>query len=324
MRWALVLVMAGCSGSAVPDASVNVDSVTEYCAAQSDAFCAKAQRCGQQSVSASCPQPRSDCAEAYRTRLDGGAMRFDQDAADACLAELATQDCQSRPPSSCQQVFVGAAQLDQSCWFTCAPGLSCAITSLTACGRCVVDSTPAYRYPTEGERCFVPELDGPGCASGLGCVPGDGGTACEPLQPIGAPCSGHRCEVGLQCAFEDGGARCVTLGEVGGECDQQHQCKGYLTCQAGHCTTLLPDAAPCVDSSQCESLHCTEGTCTLGVVNTVGGNCLNATCGSGLFCRADSRCAARVPRGGACKDAECEFGNSCIDHVCRDRALECR
>lgn len=329
----VVLVVAGCPPVETPtsDASVPGATAEAFCRSLAQARCEWERRCGTFSTEVPCLDSPVDCGEYYQPLLDAGVMRFSSSAAADCLSEWADAGCALAAgswgggfgPSVCRSVLVGTSGFGERCGL-CGPGLTCMVSGADLCGSCVVDPTLTPRLPGTGEPCVSPIVDGAGCAGGLACLPGDGGTFCEPMLAAGAKCEGKVCARGLACQSAEGGATCQPLRELGQPCESGRACKWGLLCREGVCAPLKELGEPCVEFGECRSSVCSSNV--RAQFARVGESCETVGCESGLFCRrADSVCAPRAGLGAACSDpAGCLVGMQCVEGTCRSSALECR
>ncbi|HET7501991.1 MAG TPA: hypothetical protein VFK02_13335 [Kofleriaceae bacterium] len=238
--------------------------------------------------------------------IDAGKIRYDGEAASACVDAIARQSCDLTAedararPAACDRMLAGAiaggepCQIDAECVSgTCEPSSGCPES-----GCCAGTCRPAQAPAGDGGGCaqdgdcrdgLVCATDrtcrtpaGPGepcaadreCAAGLGCInplstmPG----TCRPLPHLGEPCPYLRCaDENLRC--DETQASCVALGLPGAPCGGDLECSPLLECDAtSHACQVLPSLGmPCTRACQgqafCQHDDTGAGTCVAPLAN---------------------------------------------------------
>jgi hypothetical protein len=286
MRWLALVVLVGCGGGLDFD---------DYAAAADDARCTYLVRCGLFPDQAACRaylerrrlEPRSLAAA-----IDAGKTRYDGEAAEACLAALASASCSAAhepgEPDVCDAIFTGTGGDGAACAFdaecasnrcvvpacgmacclgTCGPprtpaaiGQSCASTACEAGTFCNVDQQcQALLGP--GAACD----DSSQCAYGLGCAGTllDAIGTCKVLPALGQPCPELVCgDIGAVCSA---GGTCVAAGLPGDPCASAADCSFYYTCDGAQCVAYPTRGQSCTslcsDDSWCDRPSTEPGTC---------------------------------------------------------------
>jgi len=320
--------------SAAPDTAPGplALSLDELCDPLAAAACQLYVGCRAATSSASveaCHQHTAATCEAAvngaRAQIASGALRYDPDAAHACLtrigllacAPLATMLAQVDATADCDDVFTGqlgdGAACDQAS--ACGAGLACAPDAGAACpGTC----RPA---PSAGEGCdprFSP------CGAGLFC---ELGTCVPATVALGDACvTDAQCPDGAFCDDEEAPARCRDRLPTGAPCGDDDACADGLCCASvdfadtGNCAPrLAPDAAcvPFVLGAQCPDGQTCDGELERCVDRPAkaGDACADdeRPCGiAGLYCDlATSTCVPLPKLGEACGGpgaSRCQYG----------------
>ncbi len=262
------------------------------------------------------------CGE-LQAGVDAGTLTFDADAAAICFADIAN-NC-SEP--ACDSMVVGALPEDAECEslnaMHCQPGLFCE-TDGTCPGHC----TPRRQ---EGEISSTQSSHNT-CAEGLRPERtdfDDGGSwyICEPLSPLGGPCTwsehclSDACEMeeevcitprgeGEPCGLSDGGYRSERV------CLSHLECAPTADAGARICQRLSGAGGPCPCKND---LSCDQETYTC-----LAGAGLGAPCGSGVFCAleffcnsATATCETRLGELDLCEpdDHGCNFNLNCSNEL---------
>ncbi|MBU1432779.1 hypothetical protein KKF91_19750 [Myxococcota bacterium] len=327
-----------------PDADVSGDPLAAWSRDYAAAQCGVMFRCGVPSMpwadEAACREALKDenyggahIAEA----ISGGAMRFNEGAAAACLSGLAALDCVaffahisqtfSAFLPECAEALVGLHQADQPCplGLECAAGYAC--DRAAGCpGRCVA-------YPAIGAACegicdpsaatchmgicvSMPQVGGPclengDCPAPMACDLGTGTCAAAALE--GQPC-GAGCLFGLICV----GDICVRPADIDGDCFSDYDCELGLICAGGICDLPPSAGAPCHEGYACDGASFCDGAQlppTCAPLPGLGASCETAFRCDGAVC-VNNRCVAALADGAACQTyIECGSGR-CEGGVC--------
>lgn len=302
--------------------------------------CAFEARCGPWTSKESCDEymalTRADLrppCERFATALAWGRMRFDQRAAEHCLAARDACDY-GESVRSCDDVFLGAVDAGGDCYAhsECRAGFYCAADG-TCPGHCTPKkSVGATAYDPEecpygllydyysvcrtvglaGELCInvTYGVERP-CNTELYC---DGLTKrCLRYKKEGAPCGYaedfNECEPGLQCLRYqlDAGWSCERPAALGAPCaggaTYLASCERGLSCSYGGTCVPLPGLGErCTSGGDCDySLYCDgDGYCA-------------ELLSEGTPCVYDWSCAA----GLTCRDVYLPDGGRAYDHRCR-------
>lgn len=317
-----MLLVVGCSASrlALPDSGAQADAgapldVETFVDRYSRSSCERIVRCAAPpDVNAWWDVSGVECERIFPAQravleraLANGTVRFDPDAASACLAAIASS-CTfgwGQHPS-CDRALIGTQAIGGSCGsdFECAPGLHC--EGIDPCvGTCARDAQL-------GDSCAMGER----CAAGLACDY-DGSGRCEtathesraegePCGTISSPADGvvvAVCGPELYCS-----ETCRAFPPEGAICDPDGP---HPQCAAGTLCAVASDGTfrctrPTVrteEGASCEEplvlcdrfrrLICEAGECV-----RIGGS-------------GSARCAARFGQ------FDCEPGLACIEERCR-------
>jgi len=289
-----VLLLQACEGGA-NGGDVAYD---ELPAAQVDALCDYMVHCGIAASTALCadvwdellrPDPDLDAAVA------GGSVKYDEDAAKACLEAIRGGACSSgfftgEPPAACDDVFQGTVADGGACW----------IDEQCVSGECQSDGCPDA------------------CCEGA-CV------AATPDAAIGQPC-GQGCVEGAYCDVND---VCAALKQSGAACDGGDECVAGLNCLAGTCQTGPGKDEPCLEFQCALPLACDPGTLTCKPLPGEGDACLPAAgnCLIGLTCSeatmtctkpggVGSACSGGLIGSGCAGAAYCEIADGATSGTC--------
>lgn len=296
-------------------------------------------------------QPKIRITPALSSAIESGLVRFDPDAAMACLDAmrgLGPRGCAyEREYPRCAWVLVGSRAAGEVCSLgvECAPGMTCDRSSADGCSRCVTPPYPPTLRP--GWPCWL-GISG-ACGYGLDCVADSSvpeGGHCEeaparPVAELGEPCSSEYgaevpCRRGLACQTMPGdpthgvcgeplhvGATCTTDGNAVQSCALHTACRstddGRATCQwvrvggqGARCETGENSRATC---SFAENLKCIANRCLRVGTGLAGSPCYtDAMCAGGLACLAGTCDAPRA-------DGEsCHRHDLCASGYCRQQA----
>jgi hypothetical protein len=287
--WLSLLGSSGCGPSeAGTKPQEQPSSESEFADAFAAAFCGGLETCcGRESRTFS----EASCDSSVRQALaaeqpSGDSLRFDQQAADACLANVATAvaACEGIEREPCNRIYVGtratgdACQAERECApvegarVACTNGMCKAArrakvaepcvrtcTSEDECGR--LDGEPPIDLSTTSSwgDCFV--------ADGLACISG----SCVRAPGEGAACLGSvACDVGLDCREGDVCAPYAAIGSACGVCAPSAYCDG-----SNQCAAKLPLGAACDYDDACASARC-DSVCvtpTLGQAHGSAAEC---------------------------------------------------
>jgi hypothetical protein len=359
-RVALAVVgswLAACSGVKQED----------FDAALAEALCDKYMRCGVSHDEESCqrallvgPVGQHGLTTQYSVALGNGRMRYDAEAAQACLEKIRTGSCDVFPLSTrmmtqgvgmsedCRFLFGRLADGEPCRWSgECGEQSACSSRSWYSCGTCQPRRGEGMRSPSkkEGESCEDWGIPGTEtCAPGLLCDPTH--NVCRRPASLGESCDFPRnpCEWTLSCV--DG--TCRALKGKGDACTAPprstsllitNECKEALFCDAepgepGECRELLDEGSSCRDSRACEpGFYCDganppiaqRGTCRRHARK--GEDCTERLCDDRFFCSEVSHtCKPRRQFGESCEDepTACIFATACIQGTCGGSDLSCR
>ncbi len=247
---------------------------TRFANQLTDAFCKGLATC---CMTTGAPFAQASCQENMQSLLAteqsaSKNVRFDQSAADACLASVnaSVPLCAVIDLEPCNRVYVGtlaagAACVDDS---DCAPVAGAQVICLTSMCRVIHhanqgDACKRTCYKAgdctalQGEPAFDPITSGIATWSecyttdGLGCV----GGSCVRGAGVGSAClGGEVCDKDVDCVS----GACQAYPPVGGACGV---CAPEQYCNSGACATLLSLGARCDDDQACASGRC-DSTCT--------------------------------------------------------------
>lgn len=302
----LLVAVAAC-GSSDP---IDVDGWEEL---HRRAYCERRVRCGAALDVDSCMEASPPFhAGQDAAGVHAGRMRFDADAAAACLAEYERGACDAE--IQCLGVFTGLVADGGTCYGrdcatgycdafgvdTCMAGTCQALAPLGA--SCAGAVCVAGAWCDFNDLCVPPSSLGGGCdvfsfnscAAGLLCDPST--LQCVRPAAHGAPCTVGTCHtLGDQCI--DG--TCQATPGLGGACGAEVQCQDPLVCAGGVCVAPAPIGASCTvaafncepgsfcsDASVCEAwradgmpcgsyLECDSGYCDQSTASPV---CARWTC----------------------------------------------
>lgn len=276
------------------DAGATVEDWERWVVRYERAVCATQVRCASAGA-----QPRSlgSCApvaiatrDALAPSIADGRVRFDPDAAAACLDALSTLSCGAWSPWAvlwepalevCARVFDPRVPEGGACrpsrlleppWHECAGDAYC--DEGTECGA------TCRPRPGPGEPC-ASELPIRSCADGWRCDGGTCGASCEddadcrsagapsricerggcvdpPIPGAGEPCGRVPCDARLGLACEEG--VCAPSGLAEGEDCTAATCRHPLRCEGGRCAVLgaLGETCDELGDACADGLHCTD------------------------------------------------------------------
>jgi hypothetical protein len=299
-RLALLVVLSACgSGGTSPD---------DFFGEIPSAICEGEVACGGAPDVGSCEDalaPFDDTSTlTILAGVDDGVILYDEDAAEACLATLAT-DSDCRFPggpatlSPCAEVFTGTLEVGEACVsdFECAGLTSFCLPADEACdpsieccaGTCEISFTPVAL----GGEC-TPQGIGSDCDFGLVCAEG----FCATPTPEDATCTDlFECEAFTYCDVTGEAPTCIRPAGTGEDCSNEE----LIPC------ALLTDECDEV-SLTCVALPGPGETCLeecLGFATCIEGLCeqnpgLGEACGIGDL---DPQCLVDlICDGGTCAD----------------------
>lgn len=254
---------AGDGADAGPGADAGRDdagtplTVETFCPAYYDRMCA---------WNGACRNPgRTDCNFPYAAdllrscvgfakRAAAGAMRFDPEAAEACLAQDFELCGSPRPFESeaCLAAFVGQVPVAGDCYVInnrpfdreCTPDAYC--DNLACPGVCAA-------YGTEGQACAN---GNPPCDSATYCSE----DVCRPRPQEGESCGQAPCLSPLGCYDQ-----VCRLGRgIGEACAADAPCTFTLICADGTCTNHVGSGEPCGRAEHCPTGELCIGNATVG------------------------------------------------------------
>ncbi|HEX4459586.1 MAG TPA: hypothetical protein VIA18_16510 [Polyangia bacterium] len=181
------------------------------------------------------------------------------------------------------------------------------------------------------------------CQPGLVCkgeaADGTGGT-CGAVVKSGGDCTASTdCDVGLYCSVSTGTAKCTALLQSGASCTDFDACGQSLDCVGltvasgtnvgapGKCGGWIDIAATC-DPTTTETGCTFDATCDAGskkctAIGTAGYACQTSNdCHIGLYCNANTVCAAEVPYGDACNTND-GATDQCLSGSCDATSSAC-
>lgn len=322
----------------------------DFDAELAEALCERYVRCGVSHDEDSCKRAQvegfigqSGLNTQFSAALSAGRMRYDADAARACLEKIRTGACDVDPLSTwmlvegvgmsvdCRFLF-GPVEDGEPCRGSgeCGDRSVCTASGLYSCGLCLPRRGEGMPGPSsllceEGlasieSTCRQPLGEGQTCED-LGvfylqpCAPGllcDPDThVCRRPASVGQTCgSQNPCHWSLRCT--DG--TCQALKAKGDACTLG-ECKRGLFCDAGpsapgQCREQLGEGASCRGSQECErSFYCDgadPSTAERGTCRRLarqGEDCTGRPCGIRFYCSEASR---------TCQPRR-QFGESCAD-----------
>lgn len=232
-------------------ASVACESLARCCSSSGHAF-----------DIVTCKRTLSADFEQELTRESSARVRYDADAAGACLDAITANthcgDIETGNSSACERIFNGTLPLgaecegDDECREDPGQDVSCYSEFELGPRVCTLEQTTTItpvRHGKQGESCVGT------------CAEGD----CDGSIPVPAVNSGgsasmsgevvlcHRRE-GLWCS----GGTCQRLAEVGSRCDSFDSCVGDAFCafDSGRCTARRANGQPCNSENECQSGNC--------------------------------------------------------------------
>jgi hypothetical protein len=329
-------------GSGGGDAGITID---RWCDALAQASVAKAIRCGQPYAVASSWSVHSFCDRVDFLRVRDGLAHYNQAAAEACLASMATAGCNDST-NGCAVVFSPASGLGGNCSPNgdCAAGVCSGFayyTPTAACPSCVP-------LAAEGDPCSLASNNGFGCQAGSYCsnLP-DGGGLCTATKTVGSACmSGFECDSNTCVYYSEingGGPLCGPIA-AGDPCSDDSQCGPTSFCAGlrrmnfgsmltkGMCTARTPLGQPCTDGQFDDGCadggSCLDGLCTRTTQQATGDPCdSDSECARGYCSRMgpylpsgmpapDGTCIGDLAQGAACmRWGTCQPGLFCSDEM---------
>lgn len=286
-----VLGLTGCGGSDSGKVQAFYDKLAPV-------YCAKLEDCCSATGTV---DPQNDCKTFMGTfgglemqhLVDDGQVKFDTDAAAACLSALKAMDnvCGDTGGSAdCAGAFIGlvadggACTSDSAC---AAPGggiAECEIAGEDEKGTC--NAHPRLKVGQTCDRDCHGTTDTYSCFT-LDAAPGKGDCFLE---------DGLRCDAAT--------FKCVALATDGGACQSSSDCAQGLYCTSPDavCRPLVAVGGACTADSDCVENICDEAhTCVapLSVGATCDTNAFSNVCGSGAWCDEGGKCQASTSMGDA-------------------------
>jgi hypothetical protein len=217
----------------------NAAAADEFPARYAVMVCALATRCCEETG----VNLVEDCEEdvAFQQGLDAAyarasGARFDSEAAEACLMELARRRCDADPLNllggyfpGCSSVWIGQVPLGGAC----KADLDCS-TEEDASLSCLDGTCQRLEQLLPGSDCD-PESRTAVCASGFSTCDAESMT-CVPLPSDGQACISD-CRLGYHCRA---GTCHPEAGLPGGACTSPSECQSG-TCVGGSCASVLVD-----------------------------------------------------------------------------------
>ncbi|MBL9037468.1 MAG: hypothetical protein JNG84_03030 [Archangium sp.] len=277
-----------------------------------------------------------------------GRLRFEPEAAVACLNDYGAGSCE-KTPATCAGALVGQVPPDGGCVLD---------QECTADGFCdPYDNRCPHRcqaWVPAGKPCDTfRTLCNP---VGFACAPGDGGIdVCLPSKQPGDACSDFYecgetmycissrcvrreakggeacgvstypfCEVEHFCRNTGDGGVCQRLSGVGGACSQNGGCLPSLRCSTivttGVCLPRARQGAPCIAYNDCEEgLFCSPATLACEALPAAdGGDCSSRgsfyRCQPNAYCDFShgDTCALKVATGADCTSSSQCLSNDCV------------
>ncbi|MBT9556818.1 MAG: hypothetical protein IV100_12360, partial [Myxococcales bacterium] len=281
-----------------------------WCPAYAARFCAAAETCGcdaapgypeESACVASFTAQCGDQLKAYEDAVLTGQATVQLDGVEACLETIESlgASCAKLPGDT---FFVDCPILVPPGGLPPLPGAGEPCAEEGRCGaglRCAADGTCGPRV-AEGGPCAID----PDCAPPLRCAEGTcaaldtskDGDACKPA----ADCGDLVCTASSKRV-------CVAI-VTGDSCQSDEDCVDVEYCQAGTCSPLPGDGAPCGNGAACASgLGCDVETTLCGPLPGDGAPCALGVMGP-LLCAEGTTC-----RDGLCgpvpaKDEPCAMG----------------
>lgn len=295
------------------DSSVQLAEVRAYISAFNEEFCRWAVQCesrlGLPALQVLTCHPRGTLryGDDIVALVSDGRMRFDLEAAAACLTAMTTSTC-ADPflPTVCLNALEGSSSTGDPCLVAedclsrdLCDGVGCervctarphtgdpCSTRGTPCIDSVCIDGACMAYAAEGESCGVRP-----CGNGLICVTSGPSRVCAPLGAVDDPCTTPSgCTGNLICTCTSPGCverRCALGANEGDACAPDVLCQVGLRCVGERCVPVSLPGGSCVDDSRCpEGFFCAVGSCepkpalgdTCAVVGCVEGICVDGRC----------------------------------------------
>lgn len=309
-----------------PDAGMDNDAgdlspiaIADYCDALIEAACPAGNTCGVCREDGGAREYYETYCATSVTKVELGTLRYDAQAAAACVASVAELSCQfAIYQGRCADVFVGLV----------APGAACTQRGDGECrdGYCdTSERCPGVCVAWRGvdQSCDNEEQQ---CGEGLYCDE----DKCKRRLPAGLSCDNApgACGDELQClAPTEGDPRvCTRLGDEGDDCEDDQGCAWTLTCDDGVCRARVargdrcrqarncPDGDQCYAAVQGEATRCAEPL-DVGAVCSGDSN----ACASPASCQYGDddmwRCRLPAEEGESCAHVSCMPPLICIPDV---------
>jgi len=318
------LVLVACGGGL---------SREEYSEAYGEALCHRQARCGEIRDEDACVSDAREFSRAYREgglqayfqyegSIRAGRLRFDEEAAEACVQRLRDIPCDERLPltrnGTICDVLEGLQQDGEPCVLTeeCSEASYCERTGEAVCEVGTCKPRPGLDQKVAGAQ---------ECAPGLVRI---GDTCRAPSGEGGACDSDSGCTARLYCEWII--RECRRFAVEGEACSEDGvRCLPHLRCGEGSCQRLSdvgmgctpPLGGPSSSSDTgckrdlfCEGEGWTPGTCRKR--QGPGEPCSGSTCQGSLFCGALSQgsawsCQPLRPPGESCASVPCAPGAYC-------------
>ncbi len=174
-----------------------------------------------------------------------------------------------------------------------------------------------------GEPCGT--VESPGCASGLFCAPGAGGTAasCVSLRADGQTCAGsYECVSGFCNSTTK---VCDPGGHAGQACQKASDCRTGFCSANSTCSDFIGPGGACTANAECSYGYCDPNAHVCGHEVDAGCSYNSQNCASG-YCNSSNHCEPRKPNAAGCQNnSECLSGycdffrsRTCTEHCYSD------
>lgn len=334
------LALGGACSSNDSDAEVQAQSVESFCEEYVSANCSTLSECCTQGIKFDSFECRrvglASCLQMIGVeQVAAGQLRFDRDAAAACLvpASSCPSSATPKPPSheqdlACRNMLTGHAPLGSGC----TSDSDCAAVGEGAYPSCfrpggVGDGVCAKTVVSTDGSCgfFVDDLELRACPEDRYCkaqpnsTPDEGAQgkarfdvrgSCQPFAKVGQPCGMVEgsdeivpCEKGLACQYT--GAEqpvCAQLKSKGQPCTSHSECAEGLVCNAQ--TFLCDDPQGGVPTGPGPFCYFGGNDSTDGGAEDSGPSCLSG----GASCEAGVECCS-----GSCVGGVCQGGSECVE-----------
>jgi hypothetical protein len=289
--FAAVAGFAACGSPEPEEPPANENAEARFATAFVDAFCDGLEACCGLETRAF---NRAACEDSTRAALalerpSTTAVRFDQTAADACLANLrsALPTCAGVEREPCNRILVGTVATGGACESEreCAPVAGATVSCLNVCratrrARVDEDCMRTCRAANDcGRLEGEPPVDLTNVSNWADCYVDDGlacvGGKCVRGPGAGSACLGDVvCDAGLSCRDA---RTCSPYSAIGQPCDR---CAPAAYCEtlSNTCAEKLPLGASCSDPGACASGSCNRvcDSPTLGEPHGASSECSGA------------------------------------------------